>query len=233
MKKYNFASSLSAKNGAVFFCRMAIKVLILVILFNGMFACTSPGSSKNNHRETKYRTRKDTPDPLLTTRELAADHPIMDTLLENGEATSSETLGFYTLQDDSLVIPPFEIAIALSAKAKERISNSGETIIVRIFLEGVPGDSSKIQLGDDGSFFVGDAEKEITYGQIARFEKVKFPKKIYDQLAVKDVDLTVNVYTGRKTSPNNLIMGDFLADKVSKIIRRRFTLQCKLIYGDD
>jgi hypothetical protein len=142
-------------------------------------------------------------------------------------------LGFYTLQGDSVVVPPFEIEVALSSKAKERIVNSNETIVIDVFLEGIPKDSSKVHLEEDGSFYVGSAEREIIYGQVASFDNLKFPKKIYDQLADKDVELNLNVYTGRKSSQNNLITGDALFDKISNVINKRFTLNEKLIYGDD
>lgn len=150
-----------------------------------------------------------------------------------GNPIAAKKLGLYTLEGDSVVVPPFEIEVLLSPNAKERIVSGNETIIVAAFLQGTPKDPSKAQLAEDGSFFVGSAEREISYGQIAGFDKLKFSKKIYDQLADKDVDLTVNIYTGRRSSPNNLITGDFLSDKVSHIINKRFTLNYKLIDGDD
>lgn len=82
-------------------------------------------------------------------------------------------------------------------------------------------------------FYVGSSKKEISYGQTARFEDLKFPKKIYDQLAYKDVDLIVNVYSGRRSSQKNLLSVYFLSDKVSNIINKHFTFKGNLIYGDD
>jgi hypothetical protein len=155
------------------------------------------------------------------------------TSLEKPDKASLKRIGFYTLNGDSVVVPPFEIEIALSPKAKERIVNSNETIIVDISLEGIPKDSSNAHFEEDGSFYVGSFKKEISYGQIARFDNLKFSRKIYDQLADKDVDLSVNVYSGRKSSSNNLLNVDFLSDKVSNIINRHFTLKGKLIYGDN
>lgn len=99
------------------------------------------------------------------------------------------------LEGDSVLVPPFEIEVALSSKAKDRIVNSNETIIINVFLEGTPKNPSRVHLEEDGSFYVGSAKREITYGQIARIDNLKFPKKIYDQLADKDVDLNLDVYT--------------------------------------
>ncbi len=191
-----------------------IKCLLTILILTVLFSCNS-----NNTTLTRDASNQDT-----LTKKISAEKP--DTAL-------FKKLGFYILDGDSILVPPFEIEISLSPKAKERIVDSNETIIVDISLEGTPKDSSKVRLEEDGSFYVGSSTKEISYGQIARFDHLKFPKKIYDQLADKDVDLSVNVYSGRKSSPNNLLNVDFLSDKVSNIINRHFTLKGKLIYGDD
>lgn len=190
------------------------KSFLPIFLLTFLFSCKSPDPTKVENASNQDSTNKDTP-------------------LKKPDTLSLKKLGFYTLQGDSVVVPSFEIEISLSPKAKERIVNSNETIIIAIFLEGTPKDPSKAHFEEDGSFFVGTAKREITYGQIAMFDNLKFPKKIYDQLADKNADLTVNIYTGRKSSQDNLITGDFLSDKVSNIINKRFTLKQKLIYGDD
>jgi hypothetical protein len=179
-----------------------------------LFSCSSP----------------DTPKIKSASKQQSANN---NTILKKIDTTPIKKLGFYTQQGDSVLVPPFEIEVALSPKAKERIINSNETIVIDVFLEGTPKNPSKAHLEEDGSFYVGAAKREISYGQIARFDNLKFPKKIYDQLADKDVDVTVNIYTGRKSSQNNLISGDFLGDKVSNVINKRFTMNEKLISGDD
>lgn len=173
------------------------------------------------------------PEPPKVKTVSSQETPRQDRSIKKPDTSSLRKLGFYTLEGNSVVVPPFEIEVALSPKAKDRIVNSHETIIVAVFLEGTPKNPSKAHLEEDGSFFVGSAQKEITYGQPARFNHLQFPRKIYDQLANKDADLTVNVYTGRKSSPDNLITGDIIIDKVSKVINKHFILHQKLIYGDD
>ena len=140
---------------------------------------------------------------------------------------------YFRIGKDSITILPFEIGVILSPKAEERITKGKETIIVHVFFTGTPKDSSQAELEEDGSFFVSSAKKEILYGEVARFDSIKFPKKIYNQLADKDIDLGVNVYSGRKSSQDNLLNGDALFDKISNVVNKRFTLNCKLIHGDD
>ena len=191
-----------------------IRSILTVYLTALLFSCNNPGKN-----ETKQPPVQDT-----TNKAVTAQEPVRFT---------APKIELYMLDGDSVLVPPFEIEVPLSPKAKERIVSKNETIIIAIFLEGKPKDPATAHFEEDGSFFVGSATREISYGQTARFDNLKFPKKIYDQLADKDVDLTVNIYTGRKTSPDNLITGDFLSDKISKIINRKFSLKQKLIYGDN
>ncbi len=151
----------------------------------------------------------------------------------NKSADNRTSTNYFKIGKDSITILPFEIEVSLSPKAKERITKGKETLIVAVFFTGTPKDSSNAELEEDGSFFVASAKKEILYGQVAKFDNIKFPIKIYNQLADKDIDLSVDVYSGRKSSQDNLLNGDALFDKISNVVNKKFTLNCKLIYGDD
>jgi len=141
--------------------------------------------------------------------------------------------GAYTMEGDSVTILPFEIDLSLSPKAAAKINHDKETIIVSVYFNGTPKKNSNAVLQEDGSFFVASAEKEITYGQPVIFDAIKFSKEIYEQLEDKDVDMTVNVYSGRKSSQYNLLDCELLSDKISSIVNKKFTIKGKLIYGDD
>lgn len=105
--------------------------------------------------------------------------------------------GAYELTGDSVKILPFEIDLNLNPKAVKKITTDKETIIVSVSYEGTPKMNSNASLKEDGSFFVASAEKVITYGQAVKFDAFKFSKEIYAQLEDKNVDMTVNVYSGR------------------------------------
>lgn len=140
---------------------------------------------------------------------------------------------YFLFEGDSVVVIPFKISIQLSDKAKRRIVDSNETIVISAFLDGVPKDSANKLIAEDGMFYLGETRKEISFGQVATIDNLKFPRKLYDQLAQSDVQLTVNVFTGRRSSKDNLITGDFLSGQVSTIVKKEFTLNYKLIYEDD
>lgn len=65
--------------------------------------------------------------------------------------------------------------------------------------------------------------------RIARFEGLKFSKAAYEKLADKDISMLINIYSGRKSSDNNLLDCGIMEDKASKFRNKRFTLGCKLI----
>ncbi len=140
---------------------------------------------------------------------------------------------YYRIGEDSVTILPFEIEVTLSPKAVDKITKSKETIIVDVFFNGAPKDSSSVTLEEDGSFFVTAAKKEIVYGEVAKFDDIKFSKAIYSQLADKNIDVSVNVYSGRKSSGDNLLDCEPLFDKIANVVNKKFTLKGKLIYGDN
>ncbi len=141
--------------------------------------------------------------------------------------------GLFIVDGDSLIIPSFEVELSLSPKAKQRIVGSGETIVMDAFYSGEPKDTIGVKVAEDGEYYIANARKEIKYGETVRFESVKFPRKQYEFLANKDIDVLINVYTGRHTTSDNLLDCEILSDKISKLMGKKFTLKGKLIYGDD
>ena len=184
----------------------------ILFFFTWLLSCTS------NDKQVKSELPKDTASVITNYK-------------DSGAASIDSTAKYFKIGKDSITVLPFEIAIELSSKAKARIVNSKETIIVDVTLTGTP--KNKKLVSEDGQFYVASVEQEITYGQLAKFDKIKFSRKVYDQLTDKDVDINVYFYSGRKSSKDNLLSGDLLSDKISNVVNKQFTLKGKLIYGDN
>jgi hypothetical protein len=149
---------------------------------------------------------------------------------DSADADNSE--GFrYT--GDSIEIPAFEIEINLSNKADQKLKAGKETIIVKAFFSGIPKDTTLKEYKDDGEIGIVFPEIELSNTRIAKFQGIKFSRKTYDALADKDITLLINVYSGRKSTSDNLLNCDILSEKISKVKGKRLTLHGKLIYGDD
>ena len=142
---------------------------------------------------------------------------------------------YYLIENDSIKLLPFEVEVVLTPKARQKIIESKETIIVHVSISGVPIPALAARLlSEDGRFHVASGRKEIEYNQIARFDNIKFPRKYYNALEKKDVDVSIFLYTGRKSSKMNLLSCRRpISEKVSKVVNQRLPLNARLIFGDD
>lgn len=156
-------------------------------------------------------------------------HLNKDTASAAKENDTIANISYLKFDKDSVTVLPFEIEVSLIPKAKERIINGKETMIINVTLTGTPKDTTLF--AEDGQFYIATIEKEITYGQVAKFDDIKFSKKTFDQLTEKNFYVTAFVYSGRKSSPNNLLDCSLIADSVSNIVNRKLTITGKLI-GD-
>lgn len=147
-------------------------------------------------------------------------------------ATTPGSLGeasnLYKMEGNEYIIPTFEIEVSNSVKAGQTLADQKETIIVSAFFNGDPINEKDLE--EDGQMFIAKKEIELTGdNRIAKFEGLKFSKAMYDKLADKDITLLINVYSGRKSSSDNLLDCGIVEANVSKLINKRFTVGCKLI----
>ncbi len=182
---------------------------LLILIF--LFSCASHEDQKNNYILNKDTVNKK---PAVKT----------DTSLLN--------IGYYKPDGDSLIIPSFEIEVSLTAKANQKLKDNKETIIVAAFFTGQPKDTTSKQYLENGEMGIAYSERELSNSRIAKFDGVKFSKSLYDSLADKDIQLLINIYSGRKSTDVNLLDCDILQDKMSNIKNKRFNIKGKLIYGD-
>jgi preprotein translocase subunit SecG len=149
----NFGKSNSSQKTA---CNIACtKMLLMTKLLTTIFLITAfLLSCTTNDRQVKSELPEDTSSVIPK--------------LKDKDAIS--TVGYFKIDKDSITVLPFEISITLSPKAKDKIIDSKETIIVNVSLTGSPKDKKLI--AEDGEFYVASSEKEITYGQLAKFDNI-------------------------------------------------------------
>ena len=158
--------------------------------------------------------------------------PAKDTInagTKKADTTVLASLGYFKISGDSLIIPPFEIELSLSQKANEKLKKDNETIILDAAFTGFPKDSTSKQFLEEGEFYVAFSSIELKESRVAKFEGVKFSKARYDSLADKDISVGINIYSGRKSSQNNLLDCEYLENKMSIIKDKKFVIKGKLI----
>jgi hypothetical protein len=130
---------------------------------------------------------------------------------------------------DSVLIPSFEVEVVLSEKARERMLNPKESIIVFAEFTGEPHDTLSEGVNETGQLMLNSVRMETYSPWIVKFESIFIPRKMYDRLLNKDFDVSVQIWTGRKTSEYNLLSGDLISGQISKIKGTRQKLNVKLI----
>lgn len=128
---------------------------------------------------------------------------------------------------DSAEIPSFEIEVELSEKAEKELKNKKESIIVAAYFSGIPTDTTKYM--EDGEYAIGTHNIELTNTGTAKFEKIKISKNMYESLASKDIQVLINIYSGRRSSNMNLLDCDILQKPISQVRDQKFILKGKLI----
>lgn len=149
---------------------------------------------------------------------------------QNAKAVSADYL---QVNGDSVLIPPFSIEVSLTNIANAQLKNDKETVIVAAMFSGQPKDTSTIEYQKAGEFFIKSVQVELDTARTAKFEGLRFSRKLYDSLAGKDINVLINIFSGRKSSPDNILDCNILFDKLSNVQNRTVRLTGKLIAEDD
>jgi hypothetical protein len=126
---------------------------------------------------------------------------------------------------DSIEIPSFEIELNFSKKAEEKLIFDKETVIIFANIFGQP----KSDPNKEGPINLAYSKIELTDKRKALFENIKFSKATYDSLKDKNIWITVEVSSGRKSINENFLNTDFLEEDVDNVINKKFVLNGKLI----
>jgi hypothetical protein len=130
--------------------------------------------------------------------------------------------------------PGFVVNVSFSQKAEKKLFDSKETVIVAGYLTGTPIHPEKHRHGCDmgDGMSLGDLKAEVQPSQEAKFDSIQIPKKLFEETDQKTPDLLINVYSGRKSSKNNLLECGIFEDSLDAIKDGRINISCKLIYGE-
>ncbi len=138
--------------------------------------------------------------------------------------------GYFQESGDSLVIPAFEIKLDMSKRAEQKLQKDKETVIIDATFSGFPTDTTI--LTEEPFLMIAQKQIELKTERSARFEGIKISKKDWQGLADKDIELLINVFSGRRTHEDNLLSGDIVSEKMSLVKGKTFTLKTRLIVED-
>lgn len=181
-----------------------MKISVIVLFISVTFiSCSQPTKEKE----------KPEPDTLLVTKP-KAEKPV----------TVSD---YFKVVGDSATIPSFDIEVQLSEKAEKKLKDKKESVIVMAYFSGTPKDSTKYM--EDGEYAVGEHSIELTDSRIAKFNGVKISKKMYESLFDLNIELLINVYSGRRAYRDNILDVSTIQKPISEFKDQKFIVTGKLI----
>jgi hypothetical protein len=126
--------------------------------------------------------------------------------------------------------PGFSVSVTLSEKAKAKLLLGHETIIVAGYLNGQPKKSAPRKLIDEeGQIDLGVVKSEIQPGQVAKFGEVRMNQDALAWVDANGPQLLINVYSGRKSSKDNLLDCGLYEGPLKSIQGATIPISCKLI----
>jgi hypothetical protein len=124
----------------------------------------------------------------------------------------------------------FTVKITYSDKAMATLVAGKETVIVAGYLTASPIAGTPKQYVDRmGEIGLGEVDREIAPGAIATFSNVKPTVAMMKWVDSQGPQLLINVYSGRKSSPNNLLDCGIYEGSLSAIQGQSIPISCKLI----
>ena len=133
--------------------------------------------------------------------------------------------------------PVFSVEVALSQKAKEKMEELHEKIIISSTFSATRAIPLKqsIDSEDPTIITLNEFEVEIGLNETAHFKSISFPKTTFDKikkssLGERNYELVLNAYSARKSHKNNLIVCSTLLDDLPDLLNHKhIRLWCALI----
>jgi hypothetical protein len=105
-----------------------------------------------------------------------------------------------------------------------------ETVIVVGYLYGFPIQGTPKQDVDHvGQIDMGEVKKEIAPGTTAKFDSVKLNQPMMKWMDSQGPQLLINVYSGRKSSPDNLLDCGIYEGPLKAVQSQSIPISCKII----
>jgi hypothetical protein len=122
------------------------------------------------------------------------------------------------------------VKITYSEKAMSTLVAGKETVIVAGYLTASPIAGTPKQYVDRmGEIGLGEVDREIAPEAIATFSNVTPTPAMMKWVDSQGPQLLINVYSGRKSSPNNLLDCGIYEGSLAAIQGQSIPISCKLI----
>jgi len=157
--------------------------------------------------------------------------PLCAALLACGGQSSS-------LEEESIVVTvrdqsAFVVDVRLSDAAKPRFGLFGESILVSARYYGDPADGQAgSAVNDIGQIDLGMAEVDLSGEGLAKFDGNALLRS-RRTLVQGDPQIEISVFSGRRTSPDNLLNCDMFQGSLPDAVKAPVHIGCRLLSEDE
>ena len=125
----------------------------------------------------------------------------------------------------------FSVKVQLSDAATKKLIDSKETIIIAGDFTGHPKQGTQTRYLDikSGDVVLGGVKQEIRPGQTAIFDQPNLNPDALAQIDSQSPHILMDVYSGRRSSKNNLLGCDVYDGSFESIRGRTIVIRCQLI----
>jgi hypothetical protein len=124
----------------------------------------------------------------------------------------------------------FTIAVSYSKKAMDALIARKETVIVAGYLSAFPKQGTPKRYVDHmGEIGLGQVKDEVAAGSPATFGTVKLDQSMLKWVDSQGPQLLINVYSGRKSSQNNLLDCGIYEGPLKDAQGKTLPIACKMI----
>lgn len=135
-----------------------------------------------------------------------------------------------SVQSATTTVPGLTVTLTLSQRARQTLISRKETIIVSADVTGFPKTGTPKHLIDgEGQVDLGDLTTEILPGQNGEFKSFSLKTAALRCTDKRGPQLLINVCSGRKSSPNNLIDCGIYEGPLRAVENKSIPIACKLI----
>ncbi len=156
------------------------------------------------------------------------------------DTNSAEQIEVNTSEDtaektaDSVAVPAFTLEFDLDKKVEELLQNGKEDLIILVMIDGEPKDMAAVDGKDyfsteDRVIYLMNQEFTLLQNSTTWTMNGKVSKEALEALEDKDYRVTINIFSGRKSSENNLLDTEALIENISILKGKTSTIKVTLL----
>ena len=125
-------------------------------------------------------------------------------------------------------ITPVTVTVNLSAAAKAEFARTGEVILLDAVYGGDPTQAGQSRINELGVVELGRVKREVKDGQATTLSEDVINKSLLE-MTIGQPQLMVNVVSGKKASPQNVLNCDFYWETLAVAGKNGVNIGCKLL----